>query len=169
MLGMNIGMLSGHAGKGEGLFGIKSGEGSQDSMKGFLKSVNSKRKTSERVGLQLNEVGTAVMEGTKKTEILNAFFASVLTAKTVPKESQTQEVRERVWRKEDSPLIKEDLVRGCLGKINAQKSLGPDGIHPGPGKSNCQAVLTEEMPEQWREASVTPVFEKVKKVKSEVD
>lgn len=34
------------------------------------------------------------MEDTEKTELLNTFFISVFTAKTVPKESQTLEVKE---------------------------------------------------------------------------
>lgn len=151
----------------------------KDNMKGFLKSVNSKRKTWECAGLQLNEMSTMVIEGTKKAELLNAFFPSVLTAKT--QESQTWEVRERVWRKEDSPFIKEDLVRGHLGKINAHKSVGPDGMYPGLLRDMAKVIAkllsiifemlwrTEEVPQHWSETSVTPVFEKGKKVNSVVD
>jgi len=32
---------------------------------------------------------------------------SLLTAKTIPQESQTLEVRERAWGKEDFPLVEE--------------------------------------------------------------
>jgi len=60
---------------------------------------NSKRKIRENVGPLLNEVGDLVTDDTEKVELLNAFFASVFTAKTAPQESQTLEIRERESRK----------------------------------------------------------------------
>ena len=54
------------------------------------------------------------------TELLNAFFASVFTAKTAPWEFQTLEVRERVWRKEDFPMVRRDPA----------KVMHPDKMHP---------------------------------------
>ncbi|KGL73735.1 hypothetical protein N309_09201, partial [Tinamus guttatus] len=51
----------------------------RDNKKGFYKYSSSKRKTRENVGLLLNGVGDLVAEDTEKAELLNAFFASVLT------------------------------------------------------------------------------------------
>lgn len=66
-------------------------------------------------------------------------------------------------------LIKENLFRGCLCKLIAQKSMGPDRMHPweGAGRSDCQATLSswkgcgkwerclwtggKPMPQQWGE------------------
>ena len=62
--------------------------------------------------------------------MLNAFFASVFPAKISPRESQTQETREEIQRKEDFPLVKEDQVRDHLNKPNIHRSMGPDGMHP---------------------------------------
>jgi len=59
------------------------------------------------VGLLLNEVGALVLEDAEKAELLNAFFASVCTAKACPQEIQALEVREETWRKDDLPLVKE--------------------------------------------------------------
>lgn len=42
----------------------------------------------------LNEVGALVTEDTERTELLNACFASVLTAKTASQESQTLEIKD---------------------------------------------------------------------------
>ncbi|GAB0206830.1 hypothetical protein GRJ2_003148600 [Grus japonensis] len=68
----------------------------KDKKKGFFKYISSKRKTRENVGPLLNEVGALVMEDTEKAELLNAFFASVFTAKVDPQESQALEVGEKV-------------------------------------------------------------------------
>ncbi|PKU32349.1 glycerol kinase [Limosa lapponica baueri] len=87
---------------------LNLGRDVKDNKKGFFKYISRKRKTRENVGPLLNEVGALVMEDAEKAELLSAFFASVFTAKAGPQESQTLEVGERAWRKEDSPLIKED-------------------------------------------------------------
>ena len=82
------------------------------------------------MGLLLNEVGDLVMEDTEKAEFLNAFFASVFTAKAVPQASQSLEVREEAWQKEDLPLVEEDCVRDDLSTLDTYKSMRPDGTHP---------------------------------------
>jgi len=71
-----------------------------------------------------------VMEDTENAELLNAFFASVFSAKAGPQESQALEVREEACRKDDLPLVEEDYVRDHLGNLDAHKSMGPNGMHP---------------------------------------
>ncbi|GAB0210235.1 mitochondrial enolase superfamily member 1 [Grus japonensis] len=146
----------------------------KDNKKGFFKYISSKRKTRENVGPQLNEVGALVMEHTEKAELLNAAFSSVFTAKAGPQESQTLEVGEKVWRKEDLPLVEEDRVRDHFGNLNIHKSMGPDGMHPHVLRELADVVAmpcsiiferswrTGEVPEDWRKANVTPVFKKAK-------
>ena len=73
--------------------------------KSFFNHISSIKKTGENVGLLLNEVDALLMEDTKKMEILNDFFASVFTAKAGPQASQSMEVTDKAWRKEDLPLI----------------------------------------------------------------
>lgn len=102
----------------------------KDNKKGFLKYIDSKRKTRENVGLTLNEVAALAMEDTGKAELLNDFLASDLTAKTGPQESQTLKVKERVMGKEDFPTVEEGLVRDHLRKRNIYKSMGPSRIQP---------------------------------------
>jgi len=82
------------------------------------------------MGLLLNEVGVLVMENAEKTELLNAFFASVFSAKAGPQESQALEVREKACRKDDLPLVEQDSVRDHLSNLDAYKSMGPDLMHP---------------------------------------
>ncbi|GAB0207699.1 mitochondrial enolase superfamily member 1 [Grus japonensis] len=147
----------------------------KDNKKGFFKYISSKRKTRENVGPLLNEVGALVTEDTEKAELLNAFFASVFTAKASPQETQTLEVREKVWRKEDFPLVEEDRVREHLGKLNIHKSMGSDGMHPRVLREMADVIAkqlliiferswrTGEVPEDGRKANVTLVFKKGKK------
>lgn len=52
---------------------------------------------------------------------LNAFFALVFTAWVNPQESLTLEIKEKAWRKEDFPLVKEDQVRD---QLNEHKFMG---------------------------------------------
>ncbi|GAB0199938.1 mitochondrial enolase superfamily member 1 [Grus japonensis] len=147
----------------------------KDSKKGFFKYISSKRKTRENVGTLLNVVGALVMEDTEKAELMNDAFASVFTAKAGPQETQTLEVGEKVWRKEDLPLVKEDRVREHLGKPDIHRSTGPDGMHLRVLRELAGVIAkllsiiferswrTGEVPEDWRKGSVTPIFKKGKK------
>ncbi|PKU31482.1 rna-directed dna polymerase from mobile element jockey-like [Limosa lapponica baueri] len=147
----------------------------KDSKKGFFKYISSKRKTRENVNLLLNEVGALVMEDAEKAQLLNAFFASVFTAKAGPQEPQTLEVRERDRRKEDFPWIEEDQVRDHLGKLNTHKSMGPDGMYLRVPRELADVIAKTlsiiferswrrgEVHEDWRKDNVTAVFKKGKK------
>ncbi|KAJ7408217.1 hypothetical protein BTVI_60447 [Pitangus sulphuratus] len=65
----------------------------KDNKKGFFKYINNKRKTKDNVGPLLSRGVTLVTEDAEKSELLNAFFASVCTDKASPRESLTQETR----------------------------------------------------------------------------
>ncbi|RMC04262.1 hypothetical protein DUI87_19081 [Hirundo rustica rustica] len=130
------------------------------------------KETKDNVGMFLNEQGTLATEDTEKGEVLNAFFASIFTNKTSPQGSLTQETRVKEWWEEDIPLVKEDWVREHLSKLDIQKSVGPEGIHPEVLKALADIIgrplmiiferlwRSGEVPEDWKKANVTLVFKK---------
>lgn len=67
----------------------------------FYKYINDDRKTQENTGLLLNVAGKLMLNGMQKAEVLNAFIISVFTAETRHQESQTPEIRVKVWNKEE--------------------------------------------------------------------
>ena len=69
----------------------------KDNKKGFFKYISSKPKTRDNVWPLLNVVDAVVAEDTEKAELLNAFFASVFSAKAGPQESQSLGVTEEAW------------------------------------------------------------------------
>ena len=84
------------------------------------------------------------------------------------------EVREEACRKDELPLVKEDCVRDHLSNRDNHKSMGSDRMHPQALRELADVIAeplsiiferswrTGEVPEDWRKASVTPVFKKGK-------
>ncbi|KAK4827448.1 hypothetical protein QYF61_018169 [Mycteria americana] len=99
-------------------------------------TISIKWKTRENMDLLLNGAGDSVTQDMEKAE------------------------RGKGWSKEGIPLVEEDQVREHLSKLDIHKSMGPDGIHPRVLRS-WQIPL--EVPDDWRNANVTPIFKKVRK------
>jgi len=154
---------------------LKLARDARNNKKGFFNYISSKWKTRDNVGLLLNEVGVLVTEDAEKAELMNAFFASVFSAKAGPQESQALEARDEAYREDDFPLVEEDCVRDRLSNLDAHKSMGPDGMQPRVLRELADVIgeplsiiferfwRTGEVPEDWRKASVTPIFKKAKK------
>ena len=91
--------------------------------KGSFNYISSKRKARDNVGPLLNEAGVLVTEDAENVELLNAFFASVFSAKTGPQECQAPEVREEAYKEDDFPLVEESSVRDLLSDLDVNNML----------------------------------------------
>jgi len=71
-------------------------------------------------------MGDLVTWNMEKLEVLNAVFVSVFTGKCSSHSTQVAEGKDRDWEKEELPTVGEDQVQD----LKAQKSMGPDEVHP---------------------------------------
>ncbi|CAM5129697.1 unnamed protein product [Natator depressus] len=126
----------------------------------------------ESVGPLLNEGGNLVTEDVEKANVLNTFFASAFTNKV---SSQTTALSSTAWGGGDQPSVEKEVVRDYLGKLDLHKSMGPDALHPRVLKELADLIAeplsiifenswrSGEVPEDWKKASVVPIFKKGKK------
>ncbi|KFV77240.1 RNA-directed DNA polymerase from mobile element jockey, partial [Struthio camelus australis] len=81
----------------------------------------------------------------------------------------------RVSGSEAVPTVEEERVRELLTHLDIHESMGPDGMHLRVLKELADVIArplsiilerswrSGEVPEDWKKASVTPVFQKGKK------
>lgn len=70
----------------------------KENMKSFYTYTGDKRKTTEDVGLLLNETGDPVTQDMEKAEVLNAFFAWSVSIISIPREVIEQLTLETISR-----------------------------------------------------------------------
>src|SRR5664279_4398204 len=138
--------------------------------KAFYSFVNSKLKTRTTIGDLQTDDGEEISSDNGKAEIFNRFFSSVYT------QEDTQQISQPEGTSIKSQLldieISERHVLELLKKVKIDKSPGLDGIHPrvlkecaeqlaGPLTTLFRNTLHEgNIPQDWREASVTPIYKK---------
>ncbi|GAB0186169.1 mitochondrial enolase superfamily member 1 [Grus japonensis] len=80
----------------------------KDNKKSFYRYVSDKMRTRENVGPLRNEMGELVTQDMEKAEVLNDFFASVFTGKSLSHTAQVTEGRD--WENTEPPTVGEDQV-----------------------------------------------------------
>jgi len=137
-----------------------------------------KQKTRNRVtvGPLLDENGSMVEDDGKMAEILNQYFSTVFTREettNIPR-SRRRPVR-HPWT--DIPFIKR-VIEKKIAKLKTASSPGPDGITARLLQETAREVAgplarifklsmdNSEVPKDWRDANVTPIFKKGTKGKA---
>ncbi|KAF4795869.1 hypothetical protein TURU_089442 [Turdus rufiventris] len=144
----------------------------KDNKKCFYKYINGKRKDKTNLCSLLDEGRNVVIADEERAKVLNAYFASVFSGKTVCPHNNCPGLADGV-REQNGPLvIEEDAVRELLKCMDIHKSIGPDGIHPRMMRDLAdefakplsiiylQSWLTGEVPDDWKLANVTPIYKK---------
>jgi len=146
---------------------LKLASVSSDRKKGFLKYVNSKRRSKENIGLILAEGGHLTNRDEERTWALSVFFASVFNNTGRPWAAWSPELEDHGCGNSDFPFVDTEIVRN---QLNVHRSMGPDGIHPrvlkdladvmaGPLSITCQrSCESGEVPADWKLANVIPIY-----------
>jgi len=125
--------------------------------------------------------GNIANKAEEKAEVLNAFFTSVFNSQTDYFQStQPPVLEDRVGEQNKPPIIQEEAVNNLLCQLDTYKSMGSDGIHPRVLRELAeelakplsiiyqQSWLSGEVSDDWRIASVTPIYKKGRKTLSPI-
>ncbi|XP_059806825.1 uncharacterized protein LOC132381440 [Hypanus sabinus] len=103
----------------------------KEDSKSFFRYVNSKKIVKTKIGSLKTETGEFIMGNTEMADELNRYFGSVFTredANNLPDVIEAKGTRVKDELKEI--YIRQETVLDRLLSLKADKSLGPDGLHP---------------------------------------
>ena len=159
-------------GKAKAQLELNSASVVSDNKKGFLKYVNSKRRSKENLGLIFVEDGRLTNSDEEKAEAFKAFFASFFNNTDRPWAARSSELEDHDCGNSDIPFVDTDTGWDQLYRLDVHKSMGPYGIHArvlkqladvtaGPLSITYQRSWeSREVPADWKPANVIPTYKK---------
>lgn len=138
--------------------------------KAFWRYTKTKLTVKSGVGDLKDDEGEVQAEDSAKADILNKFFCSVFTKENI---NNIPDLEDRSKGSELNDVqITEEIIAKHLQKLKISKSAGPDGFHPRVLKEVAPSITkpleiifrksieSGQLPTQWKEAQVTPIFKK---------
>nr|XP_054507437.1 uncharacterized protein LOC129132398 [Agelaius phoeniceus] len=151
-------------------FELKMVTSVKDNKKCFYKYISIKKKGKNNLRSLLDAGGNIVTADEEKAEVLNTFFASVCSGKTICLRTTVLLGGLMVsGTRMVPPVIQEEAVRELLRYLDIHKSMGPDGIYPSVMRELAdeiakllfiiyqQSWVTDEVLDDWKVANVTPI------------
>ena len=141
--------------------------------KSFYRYVKRKRLVKTNVGPLQSETGELIMGNKDMADQLNNYFGSVFTKEDINNLPEIAGDRGSNEMEELSEIqVSREVVLGKLNGLKADKSPGPDSLHPRVLKEVATEIVdalviifqnsldSGVVPEDWRVANVTPLFKK---------
>jgi Reverse transcriptase (RNA-dependent DNA polymerase) len=143
--------------------------------------VRSKQRTKVTVGPLKNQSGEIITDNKIAADVMNKYFASVFTVEdlmNIPEPVKILKSNSELDILKDIDIREQD-VRSKLESLKVNKSPGPDDIHPKllyELRNELVSPLTNmfnisiksgEIPQDWKDANVSPLFKKGSKNKPE--
>ena len=142
--------------------------------KSFYAYIRSKQRCKETVGPLKDSAGNVLTDDKLTADLLNKYFVSVFTKEdlsTIP-EPEKVFIGNSITKGLNKIQISEEIVLKKLVELNVNKCVGVDDLHPKLLyelryellKPLCTlfslSVETALIPQDWRDANVTPLFKK---------
>lgn len=149
--------------------------------KSFFAYVRSKQRTKVTVGPLKNQSGDVISDNKTAADVMNDYFASVFTVEDVnniPEPVKNFNSTLEMDKLNHIEIYEQD-VRNKLESLKINKSPGPDGIHAKLlyelrdelvillTKFFNLSIKTGIVPQDWKDANVSPLFKKGSKAKPE--
>jgi hypothetical protein len=145
----------------------------QDS-KSFYAYIRSKQRCKDKIGPLKDSTGNVLTDDKFTADLLNKYFVGVFTKEDLANIPEPVKIFTGSSSSEGLNIIEisEELVYNKLAEINVNKCIGVDELHPKLlyelrgelVKPLCAlfklSLETASLPQDWRDANVTPLFKK---------
>ena len=155
-------------------FETKLADNIKQDCKSFYAYINSKQRSRAKIGPLKDSTGNIITDDKQTADLLNKYFVSVFTKEDLT--NIPEPVKIFVGGSNNEGInkieISEEMVYNKLTEINVNKCIGVDDLHPKLlyelrgelVKPLCAlfnlSLETSFIPQDWRDANVTPLFKK---------